>query len=348
MKKNVLFIVLLICFPVILAAAGERMPPMPADPVGKAAWLKAVLGDVIGKVTDPNNHFYGAVVDQHGAPVVGAEVDASWPYISFDLRDKVKVVTLTTDVAGRFDFTFGFFGPPLIREIRRKGYEYDRTLNSYNKSNENVQDALISKSSTSPIVFTLRKMGTTTYLQHDGEIKTYFDQPNEFVVYDLFDRGFDAIDRDLAKLRAPELYDLIFDVTKDGGNYSVKVLPVQETGSMQFLNQLLYEAPAGGYQPEATIIITNGEERTTYLYFTSRKPPVYSRMKIVLIASEEKLIFRYDTWTNPYGSRNLEYEPDLPADLHKKLRHEAEKALKSGKLPPEPNIPQLIASGLYN
>jgi len=64
-------------------------------------------------------------------------------------------------------------------------------------------------------------------------------------------------------------------------------------------------------------------------------------------ASEKKLIFRYDTWTNPYGSRNLEYEPDLPFDLYEKLRKEATAALKSGKLPPEPNIPQLIASGQY-
>ena len=43
----------------------------------------------------------------------------------------------------------------------------------------------------------------------------------------------------------------------------------------------------------------------------------------------------------------LEYEPDLTFDLYEKLRKEATNALKSGKLPPEPNISQMIALGLY-
>jgi hypothetical protein len=190
-------------------------------------------------------------------------------------------------------------------------------------------------------------MGPTAYLYH-SEGGGGFTEPSTYAVYDIFQPVMKAIDRDLSKLRAPWRYDLIFDVTKSGDNYSMKILPVQETGSMQIADQLLYEAPADGYQPEVTINMTAGERRETYLYFTSRGPAVYSRMEIEFDVDNEGLRMWLDTWTNPYGSRNLEYEPDLPAGLLIHFRDEAEEALKSRKLPQEPDIPAMIASGEYN
>lgn len=345
MKKKIILIVLLLCLPVFTAMAGEKIGPMPTDLIGKAAWIKAVIGDVIGKVSDPARHFYGVVVDQHGAPVAGAELVAQWRYISLDLRDKVKEITLTTDAAGRFDFSFGFFGQPYVGEMRKKGYEYIYSWNPYDTAVNNQMD-LIAQSSTTPIVFILRKMNPTTYLYSWGNNRIQMGTPTYVGAYDIFSPSTKPIDPDLTKLRNPDWYDLVFDVSRVGAGYQVHILPVRQ-GSFQFNDQLLYEAPANGYLPEVTLPVAPNERRTTYLYFTSRNPAVYSRMEIEVNASAEMLFLSFKTWTNPYGSRNLENEPDLPADLLIKLLDEAEAALTSGKLPPEPNIPQMIASGLY-
>jgi hypothetical protein len=61
----------------------------------------------------------------------------------------------------------------------------------------------------------------------------------------------------------------------------------------------------------------------------------------------ERLTFSFDTWTNPYGSQNLELEPDLPWSLEGHLEREAISSLINGILPPEPDIPALLASGKY-
>lgn len=251
----------------------------------------------------------------------------------------------TTDENGIYSTWLFPYQDLYMADFKKQGYEF--WWGEHPKLNFKYRDTTGIFEYHAPLVGRARKMGATTYLFHDTDLEWHLDQPDEYYVYDIFERGFRKLDRDLTRLEYPQTYDLILDGTKTGGNYSIRITPVQQTGSVQILDQYLREAPANGYQREATINIGSGESRTTNLYFISRNPGVYSRMKIEMEASEEQLIFRYDTWTNPYGSRNLEYEPDLPFSLENQFEREAGAALKTGKLPPEPDIPRMIATGKY-
>ena len=347
MKKIILLATLLYCLSLTLARANENsVPPMPSDTTGKITWIKQFIGDVIGKETDPTKHFFGVVLDQFGVPVAEAEVEASWRFISLTLQDKVKVVTLKTDSKGRFDFFSGPFNPPLIRTIRKKGYEYNPTFNVYDTS-QNLKESLIAQSANNPVSLTIRKMGPTTYLYSLMDNRLQAKEQTYLGAYNIFEPNTKPI-KDLSNLHNPERYDLLFSTVRTSNGYQIHAKPILQS-SFQFNSQLLYEAPDSGYLPEATLDIPfSDQEQTVYLYFISRNPAVYSRMRISITADENELRLYFRTWTNPYGSRNLEYEPNLPADLLLKLMDEAEDALKSGKLPPEPNIPQMIASGLYD
>jgi len=333
------------------ASVSFSLTDMPNDKPGIINWLKDKLGGMtITEVLIQETTVYCKVIDQNGDPVPGAQMETSRLYTVLpDFYNSVgERKFIAADDAGQIKFDIKLHQDNDIEGIKKKGYEPGHfTASAYYGLSREQKDELFKNSVNSPLVFILRKLGPTTYLYHVRDGGWYLRLPSTFVAYDIFE-GCKKIDRDLTKLRYPQRYDLVLDATKADSNYTVRITPVQQTGSVQILDQYLREAPASGYQPEATINIGNGENRTTYLYFISRNPGVYSRMKIEMVASEEKLTFSYDTWTNPYGSRNLEYEPDLPWSLESKLEKEAEAALKSGKLPPEPNIPQLIASGKYN
>ncbi len=62
---------------------------------------------------------------------------------------------------------------------------------------------------------------------------------------------------------------------------------------LQILDEYLYEAPAEGYQQEVSLNIRPGDGGVKkYLYFTSRKMPVYSRMEF------EVQVDSYLTWVS--------------------------------------------------
>lgn len=333
------------------ASPSYTQTDMPNDRQGIINWLQSKLGNMtITEVPIQETTVHCKIVDQYGAPVPGAQVQMSRKYAELPdfLTPVVEDEWQTGDSNGMARFNIKLHHENEIEWIKKKGYEPGHfTESPYYGATQEQMNELFKNSEKVPLVFTLRKLGPTTYLCHDDEFGWHIKEPSNYVIYSLLERGLKRIDRDLSKLRNPQRYDLILDATKNGNDYTVTFFPVRSNGGVQLLDQHLYEAPTAGYLPQATINISAKAKRTTYLYFISRDPGVYSRMRIEMEAWEDKLIFRYDTWTNPYGSRNLEYEPDLPADLLIKLMDEAEVALKSGKLPPEPDIPTMIASGLY-
>ena len=70
-------------------------------------------------------------------------------------------------------------------------------------------------------------------------------------------------------------------------------------------------------------------------------------MELSISADEEKLRVSHETWTNPYGVPNFEYDSDMNFDLRMYLEDEAETALQDGRLPPEPNIKEILATGKH-
>lgn len=285
---------------------------------------------------------YGRVVDQYGIPVVNARVEAQWWRNEIIKGIGIKTHTdeewFNTDQNGYFTVITPNGEIPSINSVEAKGYEYSWKLGLYNQDGNN-QENMMENSEADPIILYMRKLNPTTFLLK-SETGYSFNETVTHLRYTLNQGLLRKIDPDLSKLTTPEQNDLIFIVTNDGNDhFTMHIQPVPGiNGSMQVLDDYLYEAPAEGYKPDVTLTIgsEDGEVRK-YLYFTSRKSPVYSRMTMVIrIKDNGELAFGSTTWTNPYGKRNLEWEPELPNKLRHKLRKEAEKAIKSGKLAEEP------------
>jgi hypothetical protein len=292
---------------------------------------------------------YGRVIDQHGNPVVNARVEAQWDRFEivsgFGLKRLVDDELFNTDPNGYFAVTTPNGAIPILFGVEAKGYEEQMWLSPYADKHGKERDDMMKNSANDPIILHMRKLNPTTFLLKSG-VSHYFKEPNTTLRYTMIPGLLRPIDPDLSKLKKPEQNDLIFTVNKNGdGSYTMHIQPVPEIGgSMQILDDYLYAAPTGGYSQEISLTIRPEDGKVTkYLYFTSRKSSVYSRMEMELrVRDEGDLQFHSSTWSNPYGKRNLEWEPELPNKLRHKLRNEAEEALINGKLVEEPTDLQAL------
>ncbi len=291
---------------------------------------------------------YGRVLDQHGDPVPGAKVEVHWSYYDPDQYFKIIVLDkwVIADGNGNFTFILQKAHEPYINQVKSRGYEFQPNLSPYFSAEPDEENSMMANLNNEPITIYMRKLNPTTFLLKSS-VSYYCKEPNVTLSYTMIPGLLDPVKPNLSNFRKPEQHDLIFTVTKnedDSSTMHIKPIPTIG-GSIQILDDFFYEAPSGGYSQEATITIPSGDGKIKkYIYFTSRNPAVYSRMAINLrIRDDGKLSFGSTTRTNPYGKRNLEWEPDLPNKLRHILRKEAEKALQAGTLPEEPaDLQQLI------
>ena len=290
---------------------------------------------------------HGRVLDQNNEPVVGAQVKLQWNY--FDLKEfwgiHVETRYVSTNANGYFNHTVNQGFELSLFGVSKSGYEFKSETGGDYYQDYADEEAMIANSINEPIIIYMRKLNPTTFLLK-SEVSRRLEE-SVTLRYTMIPGLLIPIKPDLSNLKKPEQHDLIFTVTRNEDNsYILHIRPIPDVGgSMQLLDDYMYEAPAEGYASDLTIIARPEEEKIhKYLYFTSRNPPVYSRMEIrTKVRSDGKLSFKGSTWTNPYGKRNLEWEPELPFDLEEKLEKEAENALNSGSLPTEPSdLQQLI------
>lgn len=349
--KKILFMSILILISIIYSAehcvADE---PPPATEEGFLQWAREKFGEV--EISDSpfikTNFIKGKVVDYNGNPISAVEITAGWFYTKLlTMEQGIEEQTILTDSDGLFFIETSTSGPPMIREIKKKGYEYNFDNNPFFHLSSNEEEERLLRSKDDPVLFYLRKLGPTTYLYEYG-YNWYVQKESEIISYDAIARRIREI-TDLSKLKKPEFIDLVLSSTHDTaeGTYTVRLTAPLETNGMQVSDTKLYEAPADGYSRELTLTFNHGDEVTKYIYFTSRSPAVYTRMELDCKANPDRLTFSFGTWTNPYGSRNLELEPDLPWSLEGQLEKEAISALKNGTLPPKPDIPAMLSSGKY-
>lgn len=291
--------------------------------------------------TAPPLTIHGRVVDQNNDPVPGAEIDIHWEY--FDklefYQTHIGTETIKTDSMGFFIFTKNNALDLTMYDVSRIGYEFKQELTPYYQAGSG-RKALRENSVQEPIIVYMRKLNPTTFLLKSS-VSHSFKEPNTILRYTMIPGLMFKDDADLSKMKKPEQNDLVFTVNNnEDGSYTMHIQPIPGIGgAMQILDEYLYESPANGYEPAASLSIRPEDGKLTkYLYFTSRKTPVYSRMTMELRIDDydNELRFHGTTWTNPYGKRNLEWEPELPSRLETKLFLEAEEALNNGILPSEP------------
>jgi len=326
--------------------------------------------------------FYGKVLDGQGLPVTGALVKIHIQHYS---PTAVMFLGISkherrSDANGCFSVK-GIDGLGLsIESITKIGYEYSRSSNlnssfEYQKSFTNLHRP----DTRSPVVFRLRKKGPEALLMKGGGRFAFTaDESGTYKGYDFFREG-SAFSMKPEELEHPKVYgepvtcDLRVQATFDArrGLWALVLAPGNADGGILASKDLLYEAPASGYQPSLTFEVPGKLDQepkawdsirtpvpARYLYLRSRKGPTHSIYSRIDLGEEFRV-----SWTpppekgdapvasihlgasatiNPYGERILEEATELPGDVSFELRKEVRAAVRRGERPEAPNLAQRV------
>jgi hypothetical protein len=148
-----------------------------------------------------------------------------------------------------------------------------------------------------------------------------------------------------------EYADLRLEARLDSTNrcWTVTLSTTNETDGLVLSDELLFEAPTSGYMPQGTLSVTGRTDQIKYIYLRSRMPSIYTRILLKYYnwydnRTKENLRFFIAEWINPYGGRTFEYDgrpASVPA-LTRILTEEAKAAIRAGKHPEYPDIPQRV------
>lgn len=331
---------------IIPAHAGEKQSNTATDRRTLAQW-KAGEGEI---------RFYGKVVDQTGAPVVGATIGIDVPEQTGFMQRASRKQTVMTDENGCFDIASKTYGLKELRgsflfieSIDKNGYEYTRDTNlktSFIYRREDTDCHVPKKGQ--PVVFKMRKIkASPTFLCQEMYLglETRVNMSGNSIGYDFIRHHRINDTHNLVYDGGSLSPDLLVKATfnTNDATWAVVLSPGGTKGGIIVSEQLLYEAPDSGYQPEYTF--TPQDHKTPqakYIYIRSRDPAIYSRYEIEYI-NANKDFFRLSgkSMTNPYGERNLEQATDLPYEITKRLADETKAAFRQDKRPGKPDIQKL-------
>lgn len=206
---------------------------------------------------------------------------------------------MTIERAGRFS----------VRDLEKEGYAFDRNTSAYFASTDREEMARHT-SKHSPLILTMRKKGEPTFLIHKkGRVD--FQYPEDVRTLDLLDgksirfrekqNESDVLPWDLKVTGTflEETQEWLFIITSS----------VQDGVGIFVSESVLYEAPETGFKTEfRQVIQLNNLRNSLFVYIKSRTPPLYSRVVLQFSPGKEKCIMGYESWLNPFGLRNLEYD----------------------------------------
>lgn len=297
--------------------------------------------------------FYGQVLDQFSEPVEGAIV-----IINVDQATLLPTAPLSfrviTDAKGAFEVDGRMErirGSSIsIKTIEREGYEMqfapgEKRGFDYRKYNPNR----FTPNKANPVIFHMRKKAVNpAFLFQEMSLKFQIPaaESGKIIGFDFVQRGpirdVDAPKGDDASRVTDIQIKATFD-TNDA-TWAVVLSPGNTNGGILVSEQLLYEAPDTGYQPEYTFTPEDRKPvKAKYVYLKSRDPAIYTRLEIEHI-NANKDFFRLNgkSGTNPYGERNLEQATDLPYEVTKQLTDEAKASFRQNKRPVKPDLPKLV------
>jgi len=244
---------------------------------------------------------YAKVVDQNGDPVAGAKVKG---FVKLGFGDTEEHDTIT-DAQGQFSF-IGLHGQGLGIRLQKEGYEYGPKT-PFQRAAIYVPDP------NNPVTITMWKEHGAEPMRHDKNFYKVAADGRLFTI-DLTDNrktdGTNAVG-DLrvwiqrpAQIKRAEKFDWRFSMTAtDGG--------LIEVTNVTYLN----EAPQGGYQLSYEVNMsstdTNWQEEITKVFFLkTRNGHVYGHLSVTVIPNYNDVsVFKIESFINPAGSRNLEFDP---------------------------------------
>jgi hypothetical protein len=281
------------------ASTATSAPPPASRAVDpKVAKIEAIWA---GQNAQAQN-FYGKVIDQHGEPVVGATALGTLLWIQgVDVGEKREQHTTQTDQNGEFEFT-GFHASRLAVAVTKEGYEMGRSPGVYHAPNEQNKT-----SATERAIFHMWKLHGAEPMVHTS-IQAGLACDGTPRKFDPLAERRDAGDLVVTLTRNPVNIDRgkPFDWTLTLGIAGGGLIPIND----------LYpnEAPADGYQSSVAINMSSDTKNWTpsvvqsYYIFDGKN---YGRITIDIMANYQPppTHFEIDSYVNPAGSRNLEFDP---------------------------------------
>jgi len=267
--------------------------------------------------------FYGKVVDLDGNSVSDAEITMrlTWLPPTPMLEDQ-KLLKTTTDQNGCFSIEATGYQLYLV-DVAKEGYQYHFKYNPARgfRFIKGKKKAELGQIKDHPAVFKVRKKGIPTLvltghasfqLQPGSGSIRIFDLMKQSWTYPKFLRTEKLNFKDwhedfqISLEKEGKIYQLIFKALDDG------------TGIvMGELEQ--YTAPEKGYKPELVLSIPESEPTTErWLFMEGRGGVFYSMLQVETHPSDKWVNVRIGYGTNPNGSRNLEYSPELAKEYQDK------------------------------
>lgn len=261
--------------------------------------------------------FLGQVVDQENHPIEGVKVKAhsreTYEEEPGRAGTKWPTMEIMTDSDGMFRIS-GLRGDVLgIDSIEKDGYE-------------------------------LTKKGELSFSYHSGEIgRSYVPDLSKPVIYRMWKKGetepliAHKVEQRIPYDGTPVLFDLATGKEVNSGgdlrvtlmrnpqvirwgdrNYEWKATfeAVGGGGLIESKDDFMYRAPESGYEPKIEIETKPGNpnwamEKRIAFYLKSRGGQNYARVVLDLMTGSDKpkTGFSFESYLNPSGSRNLEYDP---------------------------------------
>jgi len=334
------------------ACAGDRAPD-----VAKTLGIGAVIGSLSTSID-----FYGKLLDQDDRPIEGAVVTIHVRHFSpippFFMG--TKYLSSKTGQDGIFEVHPGRGLDLFITEFSKEGYEFRSDMNpehsfQYGGSGGEV---VFVPDRDNPVIFRMRKKlqeRTFLFSNRDWGLGINRDGSGEDRAYDFVEQKRTRPADRPPNNRWSEHCDLRYRATFDeeAGEWEVVFSSCGIGGGIFASPDELFEAPEGEYRAEWSFMAKDLDlPGDHFLYVKSRSPSVYSRVELTDIrATKEHVRIYGNTTTNPYGDRVLD-AVDIPLEsthryrFEKRLKSEAQAALREGRLPERPKMMALIEAAI--
>jgi hypothetical protein len=274
----------------------------------------AEVREVIHHANQPVR-FFGQVIDQDNVPLSGVKVrlslkrtEETLPGLSHDALDYVDE---ETDAQGLFSLTGRNGSLLMVQSLVKTGYKAPYVGNRAYWYEEIVTGQKFTPNEAKPEVFRMWKMvgaerlvqkNIGTRIPYDGT-SVNFDLQSGAEVKSGGDIRVTLTRTPLQIKRGQQKYDWIATVEAVSG------------GVIESSDEFMYRAPENGYEPKLTVSVSAdapnwSSEKGVAFYLKSRGGKTYGRVKAEFFTDSEKptTIFNVEAYTNPSGSRNLEYD----------------------------------------
>jgi hypothetical protein len=261
--------------------------------------------------------FYGLILDQDDNPIPGVKVTLAirtakevTPGVVDDLFDRPVMMT---GADGRFALTDARGALLSVKALEKPGYEAsEKSLNRAHYWYWRDPSQVFDPDADRPEIFRMWKQAGADRLVRTGigHAIPYDGTPTNF---DLIEgrAGVDGGDLRVTLVRSPQ------QIKWGQRNYEWKVtIEALDGGLIASSDEQMYRAPAEGYQSKLVFHMpandpnwTDSKDVTVYLKLRSGEYFGRGELRFMVGSVRPTTPFSITTFTNPTGSRNLEYDP---------------------------------------